>query len=350
MSKTAFTTSNNLTKKVWEEKLYRDTRKAAYFSRFMGDTSESLIQEKTDLTKEQGDKITFGIRMRLTGSGVTSGQQLEGNEEKLQTYDFSVTLEQYRHAVRDNGKMDRQRAMFSIDKESKMALQDWGGEKIDQLMFDALGIGSGSTTDPTKIFYKTSDSGTNSFLATGTAATAKAALSATNSLLTLDFITKLKAWAVTGGNRAYTPLRPVKVDGKKYYVLLVHPDALADLKTTSAFQNAMQYAQERGDENPLFTGATAIWQGVVIHEHENCYVATDGGGASVAWTKAIFMGAQAGVFAWGQKEEVIQKKFDYDNENGYAWGIIGKAGKAQFNSLDYGSMGVYLARTNISGV
>jgi hypothetical protein len=47
---------------------------------------------------------------------------------------------------------------------------------------------------------------------------------------------------------------------------------------------------------------------------------------------------------------MVQEVFDYQNEHGYAWNMIAAAGKPQFNSLDYGSIGVYLARTNISGV
>jgi N4-gp56 family major capsid protein len=237
--------------------------------------------------------------------------------------------------------------MFSISDESRVAIKDWMSEKIDQLQFDALGIGAGATVDPSKIFYKT---GASTFLATGTAATAKAAMNATNSLLTLNFISFIKAWAKTGGNRQYIPIRPVKVDGKEYYILLVHPDALFDLKASDAYQQAQREAQERGKTNPLFTGASAVWDGVVIHEHENCAVATDGGGSTVPWTKAVFMGAQSRVWAWGKRPEVIQETFDYGNEQGYGIDMIAGVAKSKFNSLDYGSVGVYLARTNVSGV
>ena len=44
MAKTTFSTSDALTKKLWEEKLFRDTQKMSYFSRFMGGTAENLVQ------------------------------------------------------------------------------------------------------------------------------------------------------------------------------------------------------------------------------------------------------------------------------------------------------------------
>lgn len=347
MAKTSFATGDALTKKVWEEKLFRDSLKESYFSKFMGDSSDSLVQTQSQLEKSQGDRVTFGLRMRLVGSGVVSGQILEGNEERLQTYNHNVTLEQYRHAVRDAGAMDRQRAMFSIDEESEKALKDWGAEKVDQLCFDNLGIGSGAAANPTKIFYRDS-SGVST--ATPTAATAKAALSATNSKLTPNFISFIKASAKTGGARSYIPIRPVKVKGRDYYILIVHPDCMYDLKIDSTFQQAMRDAEIRGPENPLFQGATAIWDGVVVHEHENCAIAADGGGASVAWAKCAFMGAQSLLWAWGKRPEVVEASFDYTNEHGYAWGMIAAASKPQFNSVDYGSLGVYLARTNVAGV
>jgi N4-gp56 family major capsid protein len=338
MGKTTFATGNALTKKLWEEKLFRDSLKESYFSRFMGEGADNIVQTKSQLEKQKGDKITFGLRMRLTGAGVTDGQALEGAEEALTTYDSSVTLRQYRHAVRDNGALDRQRAMFSIDEESKSALQGWGSEKIDKLAFDAI------LSAPTLIFYKTSSGSTS----TATASTAKTNLTAADGKITPAMVSYIKAYAKTGGNRTYVPLRPVRVDGKEYYILLVHPDAMYDWKTDPTYIQTVREAEVRGPTNPIFTGSVAVWDGVIIHEHENCTVASDGGSGTVDWSKGVFMGAQALVWAWGQREQVIQKNFDYENEHGYAWGIIAGTAKPVFNSLDYGSFGVYLARTKIA--
>jgi N4-gp56 family major capsid protein len=340
MAKTNFTTSNALTKKAWEEKLFRDVNKESYFSRFMGDGSDSVVCVKRQLEKEQGDKITFGLRMRLTGAGVTSGTTLEGNEERLTTHDYSLSLEQYRHGVRDDGAMTRQRAMFSISKESETAIRDWGAEKIDTLCFDAL------KATPTRVAYLT-NTGIANYAKTGTAATAKAALTA-SSLLEPYFISYVKTLAKTGFNRDTIPLRPVKVKGKEYFILLVHPDVMFNLKTNSTFQQALREAQVRGNENPIFKGATAIWDGVVVHEHENVAIGTDAGGSSVPWAECTLMGAQSLVWAWGKRPRVISAKFDYENEMGYGFDMICATGKPKFNSEDYGSIGVYVARTQVS--
>lgn len=329
MAKTNFATGNALTRKAWAEKLYRDTVKESYFSKFFGSDTNALVYMKTELEKEHGDKVTCGIRMRLTGAGVTSGTALEGNEEKLTTYDTSVTLEEYAHAVRDKGPLDRKRPNFSVDAESKQALMDWGGEKIDSLCFAAV------TASPTKIFY-------------GGDATSTATLEAGDKL-TPALISKIKTAAKTGLNRTYVPFRPVKVGGKKYFVLLTHPDSLYDLKRSSEFTQAMREAEARGSENPLFHDAVAIWDNVVIHEHENIELFTTwGAGSDVAGCKAVFMGAQALAWAWGARQESVAEEFDYGREHGYAWKIIAGVAKPVFNSLDYGSFGVYVSRTKIS--
>lgn len=331
MAKTAFATDNALTKKLWDEKLFRDTVKEAYWNRFMGkaDDVNSIVAVKEELTKQKGDNITFGIRMRLAGAGVVSGETLEGNEEKLVTHDYSVSLEQYRHGVRDAGALDRQRAMFSIDVESKQALQDWGSEKIDSLLFAA------AVASCTKIFY-------------GGDATATTDLEAGDKI-TPDLISKVKAWAKTGGNRAQTPLRPVKIEGKTYFVLLLHPDEIYDLRLNSVWAQAARDALPAGVDHPIFSGASYLWDGVVIHDHENVSIYTTGGtGSDVAYAKNLFLGAQGLVWAWGERPKVVAEEFDYGNEHGFGWAIMAKAGKPKFNSLDYGVIGITTARTKIS--
>jgi N4-gp56 family major capsid protein len=329
MAKTSVATDNALTQKLWDEQLFRDTKKESYFDRFMAKGPNSIVQVKTALEKKKGDKITFGIRMRLSGAGQTEGGVLEGNEEKLTTYDHSITLGRYRHAVRDAGELDRQRPIYDMDDEARQALSDWGSEKIDQLAMDAL------VASPSKIFY----GGTATSTATVTAA----------GLITPAIISKIRVWALTGGARSQTPLRPIKINGKKYFVLLVHPDVMYDLKQDSTFAQARREALERGKDNPIFSGSEAMWDNVVVHEHENVPIVTNwGSGSNVAGAKCSLMGAQSLVWAWGKRPKVVAKTFDYDEEHGFGWGMTSKVNKPVFNSLDYGSIAVYVARTQIS--
>lgn len=367
MARSTMATSDNLRKEAWEEELFRDTVVNSYFlSKFAGNATsnfvekgakfesapENVIQIKTNLEMKgktkttDGDKVTFGLVPRIdptTNAGVTSGQTLKGKEVALSWYNYSLELERYRQAVSAGGHMDWQRASFDMPVESRSALLTWGAEKMDLLCFQAL------ESAPTNIFYKTSDTGPT-MARTGTLATAKTALTAADSKLTPAFISYLKTWALTGGGRASAvPIRPVIVDGQPFYVFLTHPDAVFDWKNNSTAMQAMREAMERGKENPLFKGASYIWDGVVIHTHEFVSKGTDGGGASVPWCYGHLLGAQALCWAWGERPSVVEDTEDYEEDLFYAWRITAKVGSPKFNSQTYGSITSLISRTNVSG-
>lgn len=346
MSKYVVATGDTLAKKVYDEKVFRDSVKETFFGSSLMGGMDKPVYVKTDLEKGKGESIVFALRMRLSGAGVTGDATLENNEEKMSTYNLTVTLDKYRHAVRDEGELSRQRPAYDVEDEMVMALKDWGEEKMDQLCFDALGIGDGATSNPTKVFYKTSAG-----VLASSAATAKTALTAADSKFTPSMLMIIKAWAKTGGGRVYIPIRPVKLSGgKSYFMAVMHDDSLADFKLDSTYQQFLRDAEIRGSENPIFTGAVAIVDGCIVKENEKCNVATDGGGASVAWTKASFFGQQALCWAWGKRPKLTERDFDYGDELGKSWRIIAGVKRSAFNSLDYGSVGVWLARTNISGL
>lgn len=341
--KTAFATDNPNTKKIWEERLLRDVEIESYFTpRFMSEDENNIVQVQKDLTKEKGDQITFALVANFTGDGVTSGQTMEGNEEGMVSYDYSISLEQYRNATRTKGKLDVQRPMFSIPDASRAKLKIWGAQKIDRLLVSAL------LASPTKILYRDGVAGAPA--GTTSSATAKAALTLANSKLTPNFITALYTWASTGGAGQSWRIRPVVVDGESWYILLVNPAVLYDLRIDSTFQSAMKDAQERGKTNPLFRSAVAVWSNVIVHQTEWIPLFTDGGGASVTGAFGALMGAQALVWAWGEKPNTVQQNFDYENEQGWCWQMISKAGKPKFNSKDYGCVGVVFAATPITTI
>jgi len=338
MALTGITTNNNVKKQAWEEKLFREVLISSYFSKFMSSSPESIIQVKTALESKKGDSIRFTLIPRLTGSGVTTGETLEGKEENLNTYTFDVTLERHRHAVRHDYISDK-RAFFSISDEGAFALRNWGSEKIDKLVFDML-----TGVDHTRVFY-TTDGSTPA--TTATASTAKTSLT-TSSVIFPKLIQYAKTWASTGGNRAQSPIRPVMVNGKSHYVLLVHPDVGYDLKSDATYAQAQREAKNRGDENNIFTGALGIWDNVVVHEHERVPIGTDGGAGTVPWAECLLLGAQAGVWGWGQRPNMVSKDFDYEEETGQAWRMTDGQARSKFNSKDFGVCGFYVARTQVS--
>lgn len=347
MARTVFATNDAAVKKAWNERLFRDVIAESYFPRFFGSDSSSLVHVDTQLEKGQGDRITFMLRTRDTSPGVTGNTPLEGNEAVVGNFTFNLSLEEYAHGVRVRRGIDQQRAAFSVTDEAEAQIKDWMEERIDQLCFDAIGLGTGATASPTKVLFRTAAT-TFSSAASYTAAAAALNGTASNGTLSMELLSALRAYSKTGGARQTVPLRPVKVDGKEYLVLLTHPDSMFDLKASSGWQQAQREARERSDENPIFTGAAGVVDGIVIHEHERCATFTNGAGSTLPWNRALLMGAQALTFAFGKRPEIVQEDFDYKREVGYGMSVVMGAAAPTFNSQTFGAIGVAVARTNIS--
>lgn len=338
MAKTTILTGATDAKLAYEEKLFREMLIESELAPLMGEGPDSVIQTKTQLERASGETIMFHLIKKLKGKGITgtSGLALEGREEKLDTVSTSLTLEEYANAVRDKGPLDRKRAFWDLDVEARTALKNWGTEKIDELCFEAL-----FATALTKIFY----AGSANAIATLTS----------SDKLTVDLLSKAKPWLLTGGNRSQNPIRPIMIGGKRYFMYMTHPDATYDLRQDSAYQQAMREAEVRGKENPLFTGAEAVWDGFIIRTSERIPIAKTGGsGGDVPYAQGVILGAQSLLWAWGMRPEIRAEEFDYGREHGFAFDMICKAGKPKFDitgtgtAKDYGCVGLYTARTSIS--
>lgn len=371
MSRTTMATTDGLRKQAWEQDLWRDTVVGSYFlgkfanadmTNFVKGTGwkgttydgvpDGIIHVKANLgakgrTKSRdGDKLSFGLLPRIdpkTNTGVTSGQTLKGKEVALTWYSDSVTLERYRQAVSGGNTMDWNRASFDMPTESRNALQTWGAEKMDLLCFQAL------ETSPTDIFYKTSDA-SMTVARTATLSTAKTALTAADSKLTPAFLDYMRIWARTGGARTKTPIRPIMINGKPWYVYLTHPDAEFDWGNDSTAMQSYREAAERSlGDNPIFTGSDYVWKNVIIHTHEFVTTGEDGGGASVPWCYGHLLGAQALIVGFGEQPSIVEDTEDYEEDLFYAWRVTMKTKTPTFNSKTYGSITSLISRTNVSG-
>ena len=124
MATTSYATGNALAVKLFAKKLFQEALKQTYFSRFMGEGTNNIIQLKPETSKGAGDQVTFGLRMQLSGAGIQADGTLEGSEEALITYSDALIINQLRHAVRSAGQMSEQRVTFDVRDECRVGLQD----------------------------------------------------------------------------------------------------------------------------------------------------------------------------------------------------------------------------------
>lgn len=344
MATTSYGVNDALAVKLWGKKLFQDALKKTYFDRFMGKSSNSLVQLRDETSKGPGDRITIGLRMQLSGAGVQGDGTLEGNEESLTTYSDNVYIDQLRHAVRSAGKMSEQRVPFSVRDEAKAGLEDWWADRLDTWFFNQLaGYTAQTDTRYTGNQAATAPS-TNRKLFAGSTATDVGQTS--SDIFNLNLIDKCVERAET----VSPTLRPIMVGGEKKFVMFLHPYQVYDLRTSTSsgqWLDIQKAALAGGKDSgsPIYTGALGEYNGVVLHQASRVPQGVNGSSAVTTTRRAIFCGAQAALMAYGQKDQSaemswVEELFDYQNQLGVSAGMIAGLKKTVFNSEDFGTITV----------
>lgn len=351
MATTAYTVNSSETVKLWRKKLAREALKATWFGKFIGDSSDDLVQVFDETKKSAGDRITVILRMQLTGDGVLGDGTLEGNEEALTTYTDNLFIDQLRHAVRSAGKASDQRISFSVREEAMMGLKDWWAGRLDTAFFNQI-CGNTAQTD-------TRYTGNNATIAPDSAHVYRPNSRANDqSLTTGDEMTLPLIDVLVGMAKLMTPvIRPLKVNGEDKYVMFLHTNQVTQLRTNTSTGQWLdiQKAAITGDGskgNPIMTGALGEYNGVVLHESTRVTLGVNSStGVAVSNTRrAVLCGAQAATVAFGQGQSFEEfdwneELFDYGNQLGVESGCIFGIKKLRFNTADFGTivLGTYTA-------
>jgi N4-gp56 family major capsid protein len=343
MATTAYGVNAAEAVKLWTPKLAHEALKKTYFKRFLGASSDSMIQLKNDTSTKKGDRVRILLRMQLTGDGKQGDDALEGSEEALTTYTDDVVINQLRHAVRSGGEMTEQRIPYSIREEAMQGLSDWFADRWDTWMFRQL-AGHTVTTD-------TRYSGHNAITAptrhiwTEAGANSDDDLDNSGDTFTLTMIDRAVEMAKTGT----PPIRPVMVDGKPYYIVFLHPYQVTDLRTSTSTSTITWHDIQRAAlsggqvrDNPIFTGALGVYNGCILHESTR--VPTGVAAAGTEQTdvrRALLCGAQSAAVAFGighnqTSYDWFEQLFDYGNQLGVKSGCISGLKKLVWNSQDFG--------------
>ncbi len=324
MADTETTTSAAEAVKRWATKIWVEAAREIYWSKFMSKDEYAVIEMKTELESGPGDQVTYTLLRKLSGAGVSGDTDLEGAEEAMDPASNTIVLDQRRNAVRLKGRLSEKRSSWDQRGEAKKLLRIWLAETIDDDIFTQF------DTSPTQVVFPGS-------------ITAVSGLAAAN-IISPSLIDKCSAKAQKRAPKIW----PVRVNGDDYYVLVMHTDTAYDLRNDSTWQGYQQNgAQIQGDDNPIFSGRFGLYNGTILHVHEKVPIATNGGsGGNVAWASNLFLGRQAGLFAWGRRPDAWEKEFDYGNKIGFAIGAIWKFAKAVFDNDDHALIALRVARTS----
>ncbi len=323
--------SEDLILKAWAKATWDFGKKEAYFSRFMGHGSGNVIQVYEDLSRGKGTSIEIPLILPLEGAGVIEDEQLEEHEEKMHYRSCTVYLGRVRNAVRLKGRFEEQKVKLNMRSDMRKLLSQWLGRYIDLSLFSIFtGVNPPFKTASTQLPYTVEAPSMNRIVVPD-GVTVGNTLAATENAITAakvfnaDLIGKARRLAQANELRA---VQPIRIDGRETYVMVIDPYQARDLRKDTKWLEAQKHANIRGEKNPIFSGAMGIYEGVVIHEHLRVPRTTNSNSVKVG--HALFLGAQAAIFAEGSAPRWDEETFDYGNQYGVSIDRMFGLKKSQF--------------------
>lgn len=364
MSQTVVSWGDPKAVKKWSSNLALDTLEKSYFNqKFIGEGANNVIEEKTDLESDAGDRVSFDLSVQLRKAPTTGDKRVKGNGENLKFFTDEVVIDQARHEVSAGGRMTRKRTEHNLRKVARDRLGDYWAKWMDELFFIYLAGARGINED---FIEETGYSGhagnslrspDDQHMIYGGDAASKATIVAAD-VMTRSVIER----AVTRARmmRAKDPntanMVPVKLGAQEHYVTVMSPYQEHDLRNASGsewldVQKAAAAAE--GSKNKIFSGGLGMINNVVLHSHASVIRFDDyGAGTDVEAARAMFMGRQAAVYACGMKNgryDWNEEVEDRGNEPVVTAGTIVGISKTRFNDRDFGVMAIDTAAKEPTG-
>ncbi len=376
MARTSILNPNQLTQRAWPQTAFLIMLENMQMSTLMSENNDMPIVIDRTLQGRPGDQVIFELDMPLSSAGGTDDSDIEGKEEAMSFFNFPVTIHERNHGVRSSGKMTDKRAAIKIRSKATFALARWMAEQVENdLIWGLSGLGNQNTfagegTSSILTINEKAPSSNRIFF--GGQTIAGVVIEETSDSLIGDaggtdpenylFGTRIIRILKTRAQLAFPKFKPIRIGGKKYYVMLIHPlqtIALANETGAAGWAQIQQNANVRGLGNPLFTreergvgermfdGIVGIWDDVILLESERIETRVAGevfddsatatnildagivdGTYRVA--RGLLMGAQAGVIGWGQPWKRLERNFDYFRKPGTATDSIYAVSKVRF--------------------
>lgn len=313
--------------KRWSGLLAYDVSQKSYFNqRFMarGAEAEVPIQILTDLETDAGEQISYDLLAELKMAPVEGEDTLEGKEESQKFYTDQIYIDQARCGVNTGGRMTRKRTLHNLREKAKRQQSSWWGRLQDELLMIYLAGARGVNENflvPTGYTGRAGNplyAPSANHVLYGGDATAYDNLDVATDKFSLNLIDRAKSRADSqgGGATSIPVMQPCKIDGNETFVCVMHTfqeDALrADAGTGQWLDIQKAAASAEGRNSPLFKGTLGMYRGVVLHSHRNVIRFNDAGTGAVAAARALFLGSQAAVCAFGSPGTNL--RFDWHEE------------------------------------
>jgi hypothetical protein len=326
MAETLLNTNLAITR--WRKNYFREYTRASRFAPYMGRGNDNIIVTMYELQTEAGKTIIVPFVGRLTGSGVSGSQVLEGNEEDLGSGSMPVTVDFRRNAV-IVPKSEQYKTDIDLLDAARPALRDWEAEllradiirefgAITQSDGDSVPYASATEAEKDTWLGLNTDRilfGKDLSNTSGTDHSASLAnIDTTNDKANYAWVLKMKRIAK---DAKITPYQSDQAAGQEWFVLFTGSRTFRDLEADSTIVQIDREARRRGTEdNPLFQGGDLLVRGVIIREEPEIPVLAGVGASSSDVEPAYMAGAGAIAIAWGQMPQTKTRLADYDFRKG----------------------------------
>jgi hypothetical protein len=163
----------------------------------------------------------------------------------------------------------------------------------------------------------------------GVMATALLTVDNTADKMTAAIVTLAKRIARTASPR----IRPISVnDDEEWFVMFMPSLPFRDLMQDPVIINTLQYAWDRGRDNPLFTAGDILYNGVIIREIPEMPVIAGAGTGGIDVAMSALCGAQALGVAWAQRMKSTTNTRDYNYMHGVGIQEMRGIGKLRFGT------------------
>lgn len=337
MSFESILTTHGITVEQWESELMHEWLRQSFWSRFMGDSENAVVQLKSDLTKGAGDALTFQIASEVQGGVVTGSSKVQGNEGRMDFYSQRVVVDNDNVSVRmDNIPMQQQRVSFDVLRAARTALARKRRLRTDdRIMTAAADTATGRVRG--RYLYGAADSNWN---ATHTTALTNIDNSADLLNLKMIDVAKRKAQIPINATAKVRPMMSVENDTGKgfqeWYMFVGHPIAVRDLTNLDArwLQPSLLLPPTANPGSPLYTGSSfkGGYNGVLIYEWEGVPLVS----STIQCAHNMLCGAQSVALAWAQYSKFKEQDYNYGEDMGYKLHEINGINKIVYdrNSVD----------------
>lgn len=344
-------------RKLWSTNLVVAVARESYWQRkYMGTGEETTqpVMMLTELEREAGQQIQYDLSLQIGGAPAEGDEKVEGSGEQLRFASDSVFINQARKAVSCGGRMTRKRTVHDLRKIGRNRLKEYWARLYDEQFFmyaaGARGINpdfnfplgyTGRANNP----FQAPDA---AHLLYGDGTSLATLTSAGTMSRTLIERANTRVDTMGGGTSDEAEVQPIRIAGGQHYVCVMHPWQFHSLKVSTATNDWMDIYKAlttaEGRNNPIFQGGEGMIGGTILHKHKavvrfNNY----GAGGSLPAARALFLGRQALVCAYGspgsgQRMSWSEKELDHGNDIEIAAGAIFGIKKNQYEGRDFGML------------